>query len=389
MKSFLTIIFFLAITSSSQKGEEQNSTSAIDNFIEQKINESGIVGLGAAIIVDNSVVWIKGYGYADKDNKRLFTPNTIMNIGSISKTITGACLMHAVEDKRLSLDEDINNYISFKVINPFFPEEKITLRNLATHTSGITDQSPLYGNTYYYGGDSTEPLGEFLKNYFEPNGTYYKRENFLNAKPGSLYKYSNIAAGLAGYIAEIATGQKLNEYSKEFIFDPLQMEDTGWFFSEIKLTNHSMLYDKKTDTIKNIKLYGLTTYPDGGVRTSVSDLSKFFICLLNGGEFKGARILKKESVEEMVKFQFTKSSKPENINLAEQNSGIFWSVKSNGTRIGHAGGDPGVSTKMYYDPSKKVGVILFMNTSLSEEDMKKFVSIYDELWKYALTLKGS
>jgi CubicO group peptidase (beta-lactamase class C family) len=167
------------------------------------------------------------------------------------------------------------------------------------------------------------------------------------------------------------------------------MDDTGWFLSEIKLENHSMLYSKEGDTIKNIELYGLTTYPDGGARTSVSDLSKFFISLLNGGEFNGARILKKESVEEMIKFQFTALSKPENINVDEQNSGIFWSVKSNGTRIGHAGGDPGVSTKMYYDPSKQVGVILFMNTGLSEVDMKKFISIYDELWKYALTLKGS
>ncbi len=55
--------------------------SPIDSIIEKKMNESGIVGLGAAIIVNKKVVWIKGYGYADKDNKVPFTPNTIMNIG--------------------------------------------------------------------------------------------------------------------------------------------------------------------------------------------------------------------------------------------------------------------------------------------------------------------
>lgn len=80
--------------------------SSIESIIEKKMNESGTVGLGAAIIVNKKVVWIKAYGYADKDNKVPFTPNTIINIGSISKTFTGVSLMQAVEDRRVSLDED-------------------------------------------------------------------------------------------------------------------------------------------------------------------------------------------------------------------------------------------------------------------------------------------
>ncbi|HEX8378461.1 MAG TPA: serine hydrolase domain-containing protein, partial [Pedobacter sp.] len=264
--------------------------SSLDSFIEKKMNESGMVGVGAAIIVNKKLVWTKGYGYADKDNKKTFTPNTIMNIGSISKTLTGASLMHAVEDKKVSLDEDINNYLPFKVVNPFYPNERITLRNLATHTSGIIDRAAIYKNTYHYGGDSPEALGEFLKNYFEANGKYYSKDNFLKQKPGSYRQYSNIAAALAGYIVEITTGKKLNAYSKKYIFKPLKMDNTGWFFSDIKLANHSKLYGKQEGVIKPVELYGLTTYPDGGVRTSISDLSKFFVCLLNSGEYKGARI---------------------------------------------------------------------------------------------------
>ena len=156
--------------------------SSIDSIIEKKMSESGTVGLGAAIIVDKKVVWIKAYGYADKDNKVPFTPNTIINIGSISKTFTGVSLMQAVEDGRVSLDEDINKYLPFKVINPFLPNEKITLRNLSTHTSGITDRSPIYEKAYHYGADSPEPLEEFLRNYFKPNGKYYSKDNFLNVK---------------------------------------------------------------------------------------------------------------------------------------------------------------------------------------------------------------
>ncbi len=351
------------------------------------MKESGIVGLSAAIIVNKAMVWTHGYGYADKENKILFTPNTIMNIGSISKTITGVCLIHALEDKKLSLDEDINKYLPFKVSNPFFTADIITLRHLATHTSGITDQSPLYDSSYYYGGDSPESLGEFLKNYFDPKGKYYKKENFLNYKSGIHDNYSNIATALAGYIIETVTGKKLNEYSKQLIFKPLLMTNTGWFLSEINLANHSKLYIKQSDTTATIKLYGLTTYPDGGVRTSISDLSKFLICILKGGENNETRILKKESVEEMLAPQFTPLKKPGNIDIDKDNMGIFWAIKEGGNKIGHWGADPGVNTYMYYDITKQVGVILFMNTSLSDAGMEKFISIYDELWKYGMIIK--
>jgi CubicO group peptidase (beta-lactamase class C family) len=395
MKSLPLIAFFLITTGYSQQVKSQeasnaveNTTDSIDHFIQKKMNESGMVGLAAVIIINKKLVWTKGYGYADLENKIPFTPNTIINIGSITKTITGASLMHAIEEKKIALDEDINTYLPFKVIHPYFPNERISLRNLATHTSGIVDQYPLYSKTYHYGSDSPESLGAFLKNYFEPNGTYYSKDNFLKQKPGSYREYSNIATGLAGYIVEITTGQKLNIYSKQHLFTPLKMDNTGWFLSEINLANHSKLYEIKAGITKLIPLYGLTTYPDGGVRTSVSDLSKFFICLLNDGEYEGTRILEKESVDEMLKFQFTTLNKPENVNLEELNSGLFWATKRNLTRIGHGGTDPGVKTVMLSDTSKEIGVLLFTNTSLDEEATNKFGDIYNELYTYAMQLKS-
>jgi CubicO group peptidase (beta-lactamase class C family) len=346
------------------------------------------VGIGAAIIIDNKVVWSKGFGYADRENNLPFTVNTIMNIGSISKTFTGVCLMKAVEGKKLSLDEDVNRYLPFRVINPFFPNEKITLRQIATHTSGIADRYPLYNSTYYKMGDTPEPLGEFLKNYFVPGGKYYSKENFYNNKPGAAREYSNIAAGLAGYIVELATGKKLNEYSRQYIFKPLGMKNTGWLFSEINLANHAKLYDKKGDTISPVQLYGLTTYPDGGVRTTVTDLSKFFIALLNEGEYNGARILKKETVREMTRFHFTADNKPGNVKIERLNSGIFWATKFGGTRMGHAGSDPGVKAEMLSDLSKEIAVILLTNTSLEDAGTLKYhFPIVDELFKYGKKLK--
>jgi CubicO group peptidase (beta-lactamase class C family) len=366
-----------------------SASESIDSIVEQRMNEAGMVGLAAAIIVNRKVVWMKGYGYADKQHAVPFTPNTIMNIGSISKTVTGVALMRAVQEGKLSLDEDINRYLPFKVVNPFFPQERITLRQLATHTSGITDRWSVYEGTYHYGGDSPEPLGEFLRNYFTPSGKYYTKDNFLNAKPGAHYEYSNIAAGLAGYIVEIGVGEKLNAYTRRHIFAPLKMDNTGWFLSEIPSAKHSKLYVAQGGIAIPIQLYGLTTYPDGGVRTSVADLSRFFIALLNEGEYEGARILESRSVEEMLRLEFTDANKPDNLSLKEKNSGIFWATKFNVTRIGHGGSDPGLKTEMLSDLSKDVGVILFTNTSLCDHETRAYVAILNDLWKYAATLNGA
>lgn len=141
------------------KNDKNNS---IDSLIEKKMDQTGIVGIGAAIIIDKKLAWTKGYGFADRENKIPFSPTTIMNIASISKTFTGFCIMKAVEEGKVDLDEDINHYLPFKIINPNFPDEKITLRHLATHTSGLADRYPFYtDSTYFYNGQRPEPLGDF------------------------------------------------------------------------------------------------------------------------------------------------------------------------------------------------------------------------------------
>ena len=389
----ITLITFLIATLfylnvSGQSIKTPTPQTSIDSFILNKMTETGLVGIGASIIIDKKVIWKGGYGFGDKENKIPFTTSTNMNTASISKTFTGVCIMKAVEEGKVSLDEDINNYLPFKVVNPNFPSEKITLRHLATHTSGITDRNPFYGDsTYYYGGSKPEPLGKFLKNYFEQDGKHYSKANFLNAIPGSYRDYCNIGAGLAGYIIELQTGKTLHEYAKKHIFKSLKMQNSGWALNEIDIANHSKLYEKKGDSIVQIPLYEMTTYPDGGVRTSVDELSKFFIALLNSGKYNKKRILKSESVEEMIRFHHTETNKPENVNIKKLNQGIFWATKLGATRIGHNGSDQGVRTFMLSDLNKELAVIVFFNTKLDEKDEGIYFDIYEELYKYAKELK--
>ena len=359
----------------------------IDRVIEGRMQESGLVGLGAAIIIDKQLAWSRGYGFADKQAAVPFTPDTVMNIGSISKTFTGVALMQAVQDGKLSLDEDINTYLPFRVANPAFPDAAITLRQLATHTSGITDRWEVYQNTYHWGGDAPQALGGFLQDYLAVGGKDYSRDNFLPFRPGTHREYSNIGAGLAGYIIELATGERLNLHTRERIFKPLRMDHSGWLLSEIAPDTLSTLYVGEDGFGIPIHQYGLVTYPDGGVRTSVSDLSRFFIALLDGGQYEGARILDAASTAEMLRFQYTEANKPDNVVLGEKNSGIFWSTKLDVTYIGHGGSDPGVRTEMLSNLGKDMAVVLLVNTSLSGPAAKVYTTLLEDLWKHAEALK--
>ena len=375
---------------SSLPGQASRTDGDLDRVVEQRMKNAGIPGLGAALIVDKKVVWMKGYGFADRTRRVPFTPDTVMNIGSISKTFTGAALMRAVQDGKLILDADINDYLPFRVINPYYPNERVTLRQLGIHTSGISDRWAAYQDSYRYGG-AAEPLGEFLKSYFLPGGARYSKDNFLNVMPGTHREYSNMGAALAGYIVERATGETLSRYTTRHFFAPLRMRNTGWSLSEVPRGNHAQLYVVQDGITIPISLYELTTYPDGGVRTSVSDLSRFFIALLNSGEYEGTRILDAKSVEEMVRFQYTESSKPDNVNLNGEdsvNAGIFWGTRFDVTRIGHNGSDPGVRTMMLADLAKRIGVVLFANASVSGEGMRHYAAIFLEFWNHAESLKN-
>jgi len=335
-----------------------------NTYINESISDANIAGMAVSIVSGDSIIFTQGYGYSDIQTKEPFTPNTVINIASISKTFVGVAIMHLVENGLISLDEDINTFLPFKVLNPHLPESIITPRHLMSHSSGIKDDQQVYLPSYHYGDDSPMPLGEFLANYLSPNGTHYSKKNFTRSKPGEKFVYSNIGAGLAGYIVESVSEKPLNIFTREIIYKPLGMNNTCWFLSEMDLSKHSRLYEsKKNNTLlDNIDLYGLTTYPDGGARTTVADLSYYLLCIMNKGLYKGTRILNEETVVDMLT--------PDYIDSYTK----FWDI---GDQIGHGGGDPGVSTGMYYIPKEELGIIYFINTSSYGTFKKKEEKIFE------------
>jgi len=355
----------------------------LDTLIRQRMQDVGLIGLAGVVLVDNQVIWSQGFGHRDATRTLPFTLDTPTKVASITKTFTGVSLMQLVAEGKLSLDADVNTYLPFSVRNPNFPDQPITLRMLATHTSSITDRWEVYRNVYHFAGETSPPLGQFLTSYFTPTGQNYSPRNYLDTAPGTERDYSNIAASLAGYIVERTSGQSLQKYVPRRILSPLGMSATAWSPRVLPARSASNLFVSHSSHSIPIPSYDITTYPDGGLWVSASDLSRLFRALLNHGALDSARIVPTSAADEMLRFQFNGPTYPKGYGPSQGNSGIFWRTKFNGIRMGHGGNDPGIQAEMLSSLDRRIAVILLSNTSSTGPDGKAFNDIFQALWKHA------
>jgi len=377
----------------STRQSEKNKSISLTKELNIIYKQGYINGFSVAVVNKDTVIYQKGFGYANTETKELYTENTVQNIASISKTLIGIALLKAQEMGKLNLDDPINKYLPYKVLNPFYPNEVITIRHLATHTSTIKD-TEFYGNKSYVLKDDVKepsddingmyvrlntpetyiPMTEFVEKVLSTKGDYYLKEGFLNNKPGALFEYSNVGATLAAVILEIATDDSYKDFTTKHILEPLGMSSSGWTFEDIDLSRHSKLY---LNPKSEIPFYSLITFPDGGLITSTCDLSKYLKELIRGYCSSGI-LLTKESYNEF----FTKQLIEENFsNQKGENEGIFVSFSTEGN-IGHSGSDPGVSTYMFFNPTSKTGNILFVNTDFGLEGEKQYKDILKKLANY-------
>ncbi len=360
------VLLFLVNESFSQSYEIKNSLDKISN---EYTNRKKPPGLAITVIKDNKVFWSYKYGYSDIEKKTAMNSDLIMNIASVSKTITTTAILQLWERGAVNLDDDINKYLNFKVANPNHPKKIITIKQLLTHSSSITE-SVEYGNSYLC-GDPVMPLSDWLKNYFDINGKFYNEENnFHPWKPGENYKYSNIAFGLLGLIVEEVSKQPFNEYCKKNIMLPLKMDNSSWFINDLDTSELVKQYAKASEDNRNSEWvskliksqiedyfelcnYSFYNYPDGLFKTTITELSHFMIAMMNEGKYNNHQILKPSTVSEMLTLQ-VKDYDIQGLGWKKINYGTFsfW---------GHSGRDPGVRTHMYFNPDTKIGIILFQN----------------------------
>ncbi|QEH43569.1 serine hydrolase [Chitinophaga sp. XS-30] len=348
-----------------------------------------LYGLSVALVNANGIVYQKNFGFADIKNGIPYNANTIQNIGSVSKSLIGIAIMKAIELEYFTLETNINDILPFKVINPNHPDDIITIRELTNHTSGIIDNDSIYPNSYKFypalrsydkelmGWIGTKGYQEKIKdanmkdffyNYLCKEGKYYSRKNFSPDKAGKTYAYSNLGSALAAHLIEIKSGTSYDKFTTQYILEPLKMNNSGWFIDAAQLKSHARLYYNRD---KDFPLYSLLTYPDGGLRTSCNDLSKYLMAVIKG--YNGdVSLLSNASFKQMFSPMFTEADAPEGLNFKNRNKGVFWNLYSNGT-IGLDGDDPGVSAYLFFNPATGLGGLFLSNKFM--DDKKDIVEL--------------
>ncbi|MAF64838.1 MAG: serine hydrolase [Planctomycetes bacterium] len=328
----------------------------LDEFIIEKMRAAHVPGLSACIVKEDRMVWAGGYGYADITQGIGVTPDTLFMLASISKAVTGTALMQLWERGLFDLDEDVNSGLRFSVRNPSHPLVPITYRSLLAHVSGIKDNWAVMDSLYVQ-GDSPIPLGYFLREYLAPGGQwYFPGQNYYYWAPQTHFAYSNIGFALVGHAVESISGIGFDRYCQERIFEPLGMNETSWRLADLDPDHVAMPYswDGATEQFVPYGHYGYPDYPDGGLRTSTVQLARFLLAHMNGGEHRGRRILEPATVADMHTVQYPALDGTQGLAL------YYWNVAGQ-LRLGHAGGDWGLMTEMWFRPSDRVGVILFAN----------------------------
>ena len=367
------LLFFLFCSTHLLSQAYTDSTSL---KLQEVVESESITGFGVAIIDKGAVVYLGGFGFADRSKKIPYTTKTVQPIASISKTLLGVSLLKAQELGLLNLDDDVNKYLPFKLVNPKYSDKIITIRHIATHSSSIKD-SKHYEKSYIfqekippiykklpigvrrlalkkiiklYNRNERIPQEDFLKNIYTKEGKWYRPKHFLSKAPGEQYEYSNNGAALASLIIEKASGKPYEQFVEEHILEPLEMNNSGWswdnFDDAIKSKQYFAGYE--------LPEYELITKADGGFITNIEDFSKYFKTIMEGFHSEN-NFLKTSSYDELL----SKKTPPKN------NSGIFWEIYDK--QIGHSGGDPGVATFAFFDRDKARANIIFMNTTETKD----------------------
>jgi CubicO group peptidase (beta-lactamase class C family) len=381
MKVYFQLLIFIAFYAFSvtSYGQNPNPSATLDAFIEGEMSLENIPGATTLIVKDGEIVWVESYGFADIDNSINVEDTTVFLLASISKVFTGTALMQLEENGTLDLDEDINNYLPFDVDIPGFVSDSITFRDLMTHTSSIIDGAAMDG--YYGYPDPTITLAQCVQRYFDVSGSDYSAtQNFSTNAPGTTYSYSNMATALAGYLVEVVSGIDFAEYCNQNIFEPLCMNHTGWHMSDFDTNEVARPYQFVGGNYQPYAHYGFADYPDGQLRSDITDIANFLIAYLQDGSFNASSILNSASIAEMLTLQ---------VPGIENTQGLNWYTEElfTATQIvtvwGHNGGESGVSTDFYMDKANNIAIAVLTN---GEGDN---LYICDELLDYGMSLTAT
>jgi CubicO group peptidase (beta-lactamase class C family) len=317
-----------------------------------KWNSSKSPGTVIGIIRNDSLIYAKGYGMANLEYDIPNSPETIFHMASVSKQFTAYAIVLLARQGRLNMDEDIHKYL------PWVPDfkEKITIRHLLNHTSGIRDQWQLLAISGTRLDDviTQEHIVKILS-----------KQQDLNSKPGDIYNYCNSGYTMLSEIVKSVTGKTLRQFTDSAIFKPLGMNYTHFHdnYEEIE-KNRAYSYQRKG---QNGFSNSVLSYSNSGATslfTNISDLSKWVMNFYKpvAGDLKDIQQLTQKG----------KLNRGKELNYA---NGIVVDKYKGWIQYSHGGSDAGYRTYLLVFPDLKTGFIQFSN--LGDFDLNKVFILAD------------
>jgi CubicO group peptidase (beta-lactamase class C family)/D-alanyl-D-alanine dipeptidase len=312
----------------------------LERLIAHELTDKGLPALSIALVDDQSLVWAKGFGFADPRRKTPATAETVYRVGSVSKLFTDIGIMQLVEQGILDLDAPVSTYLpDFKPANPF--GKPVTLRQLMAHRSGLVREPPI---GHYF--DPTDPsLADTVKSLNQTELIY---------APETRIKYSNAAIATVGYVLERMHQQSFADCLKSKVLEPAGLKRSSFALTaDLKKdlatafmwTYHGRVFEAPT--------FPLGMAPAGSMYATVTDLGRFLSVLFAGGRGPGGAMLKPETLEQMWTPQFAKASEKAGFGI-----GFSLDELEGRRRIGHGGAIYGFATELAALPAEKLGVVV-------------------------------
>lgn len=319
----------------------------MDGLMTSYLREKKIAGATVAVVRDTTVLFAKGYGYADVAKRQpVDADKTLFRIGSISKTFTWTAVMQLVEQGKLDLDKDVNEYLDFKIPPAF--DKPITLRDILSHTPGLEEDGR---DLFTFDSAAIKPMKEWLPAHMPGR---------VRA-PGTFSSYSNWATAVAGYIVERVSGLSFDEYMEQRLLQPLGMVNASSrqpLPASLK-PQMSAGYSWKDGRYAQEKFEIVTgAAPAGSFSVSARDMGSWMIAHLNHGAYRGQRILAEStSVRMQSRLQ---GHDPRIPGFAY---GFYEQAAAGPRAIGHGGDTQFFHSDMILLPTEKVGFFVSFNTS--------------------------
>jgi len=268
----------------------QDFETFLDALIPSQLQNRNIAGAVVSVVKDGQVLFAKGYGYADVEAKKpVLADQTLFRPGSISKLFTATAVMQLVEQGKLDLDRDVNEYLDFAIPKTY--PEPVTLGRLLTHTAGFEETLK---NLFVAHESDMKPLRNYLVNQM-PARIF---------PPGKIPSYSNYGFTLAGYIVERVSGEKFERYVDNHILKPLRMTSST-FDQPLPPQLDSQMSKGYRDAAKKPRDFEFVqAAPAGAFSTTAVDMTRFMLAFLQDGSVDGVAILKPETVRQMETRQF-------------------------------------------------------------------------------------